>query len=183
MSRGPYATDGPKIAPTVEIPSEILARIKELNERAHGHPFVEDWDHAIGGTHFFIEEDGEPISHASVVERWLETGETRLRTGYVEAVATRPDRQRLGHMTNVMEAVTDHIRVEFQLGALCTGENRYFERFGWETWRGSTFVRTENGLERTAHEDGNVMIVRTMSTPEIDLSAPISCEWRPGDAW
>jgi aminoglycoside 2'-N-acetyltransferase I len=165
------------------MPPDILASIRRLNEEAHGHPFVEDWDHALGGLHFFIEEDGEPVSHASVVERRLETSATSLRTGYVEAVATLPDRQRRGHMTLIMKAVTDHIRGEYELGGLCTGDNGFYERFGWETWRGPTFVRTENGLERTTHEDGNVMILRRPSTPGIELAAPISCEWRPGDVW
>ncbi|MGH2709436.1 MAG: GNAT family N-acetyltransferase, partial [Actinomycetota bacterium] len=50
----------------------------------------DDWDHARGGLHFVLEDGGGIISHASVVERWLETGGHRLATGYVEAVATWP---------------------------------------------------------------------------------------------
>lgn len=172
-----------RIAPTADLPSRLLDAIKRLNEEAYGHPFVEDWDHARGGVHFVLEEDGEPVSHASVVERWLETGGGRLRTGYVEAVATRPDRQRRGLASRIMEAAAEHIRADYELGGLCTGENGFFERFGWETWRGPTFVRTEGGLHRTAHEDGNVMVLRTPATPAIDLGAGLCCEWRPGDVW
>lgn len=121
--------------------------------------------------------------HASVVERRLETEGRRLRTGYIEAVATRPDRQRRGLATRVIQTLTDYVRAEFELGALCTGENDFYARFGWETWHGPTFVRTEDGLVRTAHEDGNVMILRTALSPAIDPAASISCEWRPGDVW
>lgn len=172
-----------RIASTGELPARALESLKRLNEEAHGHPFVEDWDHALGGTHFFIEDAGEPVSHAAVVERWLETGGRRLRTGYVEAVATRPDRQRLGLGTRILEAVTDHVRAEFELGGLCTGDNAFYERFGWETWRGQTYVRTDDGLVRTEEEDGNIMILRTVSTPDIDVAGALSCEWRLGDVW
>lgn len=172
-----------RMAPTDDLPPQVLGKLKRLNEEAHGHRFAEDWDHALGGMHFFIEDGDEPLSHASVVERLLETGGRRHRTGYVEAVATRPDRQRRGLASRVIQAVTDYVRVEFELGALCTGENDFYERFGWETWHGQTFVRTEDGLVRTGHEDGNVMILRTALSPEIDLAGAISCESRPGDVW
>jgi hypothetical protein len=38
-------------------------------------------------------------------------------------------------------------------------------------------------LVRTAEEDGNVLVRLTPTSPELDLSAPISCDWRPGDVW
>jgi aminoglycoside 2'-N-acetyltransferase I len=45
-------------------------------------------------------------------------------------------------------------------------------------------VRAPNGEQRTPDEDGYVMILRTASTPaDLDLEAPISCDWRPGDVW
>ena len=161
----------------------MLAQIKALNEEAHGEPFVEDWDHAIGGTHFFIEEHGKPVSHASVVERSIEAGRHLLRTGYVEAVATRPDRQGSGLATQILNAVTVHIRLLYELGALTTGENDFYARVGWETWRGPTFVRTDEGRTRTEDEDGGIMILRTATTPELSVDEAISCDWRSGDVW
>jgi aminoglycoside 2'-N-acetyltransferase I len=168
---------------TLDISPDMLAKIKRLNEDAHGDPFVEDWDHAIGGTHFFIEEDGEPVSHASVVERLLRADGHLLRTGYVEAVATRPDRQGSGLGTQILQAVTVHIRLLYELGALCTGENDFYARLGWETWKGPTSVRNEDVEMRTEDEDGNVMILRTIASPELNLEGPISCDWRTGDVW
>ena len=172
-----------RIARTGDLNPDTLGRIKALLEEAYGEPFIEDWDHALGGVHFLIEENGEPISHASVVDRRLETGGRTFRTGYVEAVATRPDRQRRGLAARIMHAVSDHIRADFELGGLSIREHDFYERFGWETWRGPTFVRTGNGLVRTEDEDGGVMILRTASTPNIDLDGAITCEWRSGDAW
>src|SRR5437016_1798205 len=52
-----------------------------------------DWHHSIGGMHVVLDVDGEILAHASVVLRDIHIGDVPLRTGYVEAVATRPDRQ------------------------------------------------------------------------------------------
>jgi aminoglycoside 2'-N-acetyltransferase I len=143
-----------------------------------------DWRSATGGTHFLLEVDGAVVSHASVVERLLETGDRTLRTGYVEAVATWPEHQGSGYATQVMEAVGASLDEGFELGALDTGLTAFYERLGWEVWRGPTAVRTERGTIGTPEEDGLVMVRRTPATPpDLDLDAPISCDWRPGDVW
>ena len=175
---------GMRIVTTDELSPEVLAAIKALLETTFDEPFVEDWNHALGGVHFLVEEAGEPIAHTSVVERTLESNGRVLRTGYVEAVATRPDRQRAGLGTAVIEAATAHIRETFELGALGTGEFAFYERFGWERWRGPTGVRTENGLIRTLDEDGFVMILRTQASPaDLDVDSLLTCDWRSGDVW
>jgi aminoglycoside 2'-N-acetyltransferase I len=150
---------------------------------AHGGFTDDDWHHALGGLHFLVREQGTLIAHASVVERSLHVGGVPLRTGYVEAVATLPARQRQGFGSAVMRAAGEHIAANFELGALGTGSHGFYERLGWRTWRGPTYVRTEHGLERSADEDGYIMVLATPSSPTLDLDAPISCEWRPGDAW
>lgn len=143
----------------------------------------DDWEHALGGMHFLLELDGALIGHASVVERTLQVAATPLRTGYVEAVAIAPDRQDAGHGSRLMEAVTSHVRKRFELGALGTGRHRFYERLGWLTWAGPTSVRIGSGTRRTADEDGDILVLPTPSSPRLDLTAPISCEWRPGDVW
>jgi aminoglycoside 2'-N-acetyltransferase I len=143
----------------------------------------EDWAHAVGGLHFILEEAGAIVAHASVVERELHTGGHRLATGYVEAVATLPIHQGRGHGTAVMREVGEYIDQTFQLGALGTGSHAFYERLGWVVWKGPTFVRTDSGLTRTREEDGQILVRLTPTSPELDLSAPISCNWRPGDVW
>lgn len=173
-----------RIVRTDALTQDDLSALKPMLEESYGEPFVEDWDHALGGTHFLIEENGAPVSHAAVVERFLETGGRSLRTGYVEAVATRPDRRRDGLGSRVIEAASEHIRGDFELGALGTGEFDFYARFGWEVWRGPTSVRTSTGQVRTPEEDGYVMILRTLTTPaDLDVAMPISCDWRRGDVW
>lgn len=171
------------VASTEHVSAAVLSAIKALNEAAHGHAFLEDWDHALGGTHFWIEADGTPVSHACVVERTLQIGARALRTGYVEAVATESEFQRRGFGTDVMRAATEHIARAFELGALSTGEHGFYERLGWEPWRGPTFVRTEAGLVRTEEDDGGVMVLRTVRALDIDPADPIVCDWRAGDVW
>jgi aminoglycoside 2'-N-acetyltransferase I len=143
----------------------------------------EDWDHAFGGLHFLLEEGGAIVSHASVIERQLHTGGLHLATGYVEAVATLPTHGRRGYGSAVMKEVGDWIDRTFQLGALASAGHDFYERLGWVAWRGPTSVRTDRGLVRTSEEDGNVLVRLTPLSPDLDLSAPISCEWRSRDVW
>jgi aminoglycoside 2'-N-acetyltransferase I len=170
-----------------ELSSREVAVLRELFRDAwtsKSEEFTdEDWDHAVGGVHLILEEGGAIVGHASVVERELHTSDQRLATGYVEAVATSPIHQRRGHGSALMREVGGYIDGKFQLGALDTDSAPFYERLGWAVWRGPTFVRTEIGLIRTAEEDGQVLVRLTPTSPELDLSAPISCDWRPGDVW
>lgn len=143
----------------------------------------QDWRHALGGVHLLLELGPEIFAHAAVVERELHVAGRPLRTGYVEAVATAPARQRRGHGSMLLRAVTRHIRDRFELGALSTGSPAFYERLGWQRWRGPTFARTPAGAVRTADEDDGILVLLTPRTPPIDLTAPISCDWRPGDVW
>lgn len=143
----------------------------------------DDWAHALGGVHVVLDVDGQIVCHAAVVERELHVAGHPLRTGYVEAVATAPARQGEGFGTLVMTKVNVIVRASFELGALGTGRHGFYERLGWVTWTGPTFVRTPGGAQRTPDEDGYILVLETPASPSLDLSAPISCEWRPGDVW
>ena len=183
---------GPRVRtlPTSELTGAEIEAIRAVLWRAFGddpeEAFSEDdWAHALGGIHVLAEQDGRIVAHASVVARELRVAGRPFRTGYVEAVAVDPDLQRRGVGTRVMEHVGAIVRDGFELGALGTGEHGFYERLGWQTWRGPTSVRPPAGGEqRTPEDDGCVLVLRTPTTPpDLDLSAPISCGWRPGDAW
>jgi aminoglycoside 2'-N-acetyltransferase I len=143
----------------------------------------DDWQHALGGLHVVLDVAGEVRAHASVVTREIHVDDRPIRTGYVEAVATAPEHQGRGYGTRVMAAVNEHIREEYELGALGTGSPAFYERLGWLRWRGPTAVRTSDGVERTPDEDGGILVLPTVRSPELDLDAEISCDWRPGDVW
>lgn len=143
----------------------------------------EDWQHAIGGMHFVLDIDGVLVTHASVVEREIHVAGRPFRSGYVEAVATAPERDGAGFGSIVMAAVTAFIRDNYELGMLGTGRHHFYERLGWVVWPGQAFVRTAAGAERTPDEEGDLLFLRTPTTPPLDDLAPVSCDWRPGDVW
>jgi aminoglycoside 2'-N-acetyltransferase I len=163
------------------------AAIRQLLVEAFGSDEEErfeedDWQHAMGGTHFVLDLDGEIVAHASVVERELHVDGNPVRTGYVEAVATAPQHQGTGLGTLLMTDVGAHIEDTYEMGALGTGSHHFYERLGWQTWRGPASVRTDTGSQRTPDEDGFILVLPTPSLP-VDLTRPISCDWREGDVW
>lgn len=176
-----------RIATADLTPAEIEA-IRALMVVAFGSDEEEgftddDWDHAIGGVHFVLDLDGEIVGHASVVARDLHVDGRSLRTGYVEAVATAPVRQGTGLGSLVMTDVGAYIGERFELGALGTGRHSFYERLGWRTWAGPSSVRAPDGTRRTPDEDGYILVLSTASSPALDVTKPISCDWRPGDVW
>ena len=86
--------------------------------------------------HVLLDLDGEVVAHAAVVERELHIDGRPLLAGYVEAVATAPALQGRGHGTTVMRDVNALIGERYDLGALGTGSHHFYERLGWQTWRG-----------------------------------------------
>jgi aminoglycoside 2'-N-acetyltransferase I len=185
--RGP---DRPRLRrlSTRELTRSELAAIRALLERAFGSDEEErftdaDWDHSLGGVHFVLDVAGEIVAHASVVERDLHIGGRPVRTGYVEAVATEPERQGAGFGSLVMTDVTTWIKDRFELGGLGTGRQGFYLRLGWLTWIGPSSVRMGDNERPTSEDDGYIMVLPTPSSPPLDLTLPISCEWRPWDVW
>jgi aminoglycoside 2'-N-acetyltransferase I len=148
----------------------------------HGGFTWDDWLHAIGGTHVVIEANGVIVGHASVVERMLEIAGRPVRTGYVEAVAITPSLQRNGLGSLLMRAVNLHLHA-FDLGALGTGTQPFYQQLGWLIWQGPTGVRVDGAFQQTPDEDGYILVLPTPTSPPFDLTERISCDWRPGDAW
>ncbi|MHB8958443.1 MAG: GNAT family N-acetyltransferase [Candidatus Limnocylindrales bacterium] len=139
----------------------------------------------MGGRHFLAEADGRVVAHAAVVPRVLEVGGRSLRAGYVEAVATLPNFQGRGIASRLMAAANALIDSTYELGVLSTSRHAFYERLGWRSWRGPTFVREPDGtLTRTADEDDGIMWLPTPATPPgLSGDEPIACLRRPEDAW
>lgn len=174
-----------RVRPTSDLDAPTRSAIRRLLDAAFGGDFTDDdWAHALGGTHAIVEANGAVVAHGSLVARDLDVGHVRVRAGYVEAVAVIPALQGRGLGTQVMRGLGEVVARDFTLGALSTGEWHFYERLGWERWRGPTWVRHPDGrLERTPDDDDSLMILRTPTSPTVDFSAPLTCDARPGDAW
>jgi aminoglycoside 2'-N-acetyltransferase I len=175
-----------RTATTAELTAEELAALREMVFEAFGDRFDgHDWEHTLGGTHVLVMDGGEPISHGAVVARVLVAEGRELRAGYVEGVATRGDRRGLGLATAVMREVGRVIREGYELGALADGTRipGFYQRLGWETWRGPTFVAGAEGPVRTADEDGSILVLRTTATAGLEPTGALVCDWRAGDVW
>ena len=171
---------------TAELSGAELAALRGLLFEAFGGRFDEhDWEHTLGGIHVLATEDGEPVAHGAVVPRVMVTGGRDLATGYVEGVATRGDRRGRGLATAVMAEVGRVIERDYELGALGDGSGipGFYQRLGWETWQGPTWVAGPKGRERTPEDDGSILVLRTPATGELELTASITCDWRLGDVW
>jgi aminoglycoside 2'-N-acetyltransferase I len=168
-----------------ELSTELRAELRALLDAAFAGDFSDhDWAHALGGWHVVAREANAIVAHASIVPRRLQVGARRVEAGYVEAVAVLPARQRHGLGTAVMTCIGDLIRRHFELGALSTGQWPFYERLGWERWRGPSSVRAADGrLVRTPDEDAGLMMLRSSATRELDITASITCEAREGDSW
>jgi aminoglycoside 2'-N-acetyltransferase I len=163
------------------LPPGLLDAIHVLCNRA----YEEDLEYLFStfkqATHVLGFLDGTLVSHAMWVTRWLqpEAG-PRLRTAYVEMVATEPHYQGRGFASAVMQGLARAI-TGFELGGLCPARPGLYARLGWVFWRGPLSIRTPEGLTPTPEE--RVMILRLPKTPTLDLDSPLSAEWREGELW
>ena len=145
---------------------------------------VEDADHAFGGAHVVMFEGRDVVAHAAVVPRELLVGDQSFEVGYAEAVAAAPSYQGKGLGSRVMTELNRVLRERYAMGALSTGAHAFYRRLGWERWRGPTHVVTAAGEHvRTEDEDDGVMVLRFGPSETVDLTLPIACHDRPGDAW
>ena len=127
------------------------------------------------------------VGHGMIATRWLQAGNGPiLRTAYVELVATAPDYQGRGVATAVMKRIAElAASAGYDLAALCPADTDLYGYLGWEYWQGPLFIRGcgENGegvsgLIPTPGEQ--VMVLRLPDTPSLDLTQPLSAEWRKG---
>jgi aminoglycoside 2'-N-acetyltransferase I len=171
------------IAHTADLDEPTLREIRTLMDAAFDDFEDDDWQHALGGMHVLIEEAGEVIGHASVVQRQLIVGGTTLRAGYVEAVAVREDRRRRGHANTLMRECGRIIRGGYHVGALgATDEGApLYAAHGWKRWDGPLSALTPDGIVRTPDEEGYVYVLQ-VDRP-LDVAGELTCDWREGDVW
>jgi aminoglycoside 2'-N-acetyltransferase I len=170
---------------SVDLDEAARAALRALWGRAFGDRFTDDdADHAYGGVHVLVRDEGRLVAHASAVPRRLKFGSGAWRTvGYVEAVAVDPDRQGEGIGRRVMEKLHPEIATRWPVALLSTGRaSGFYEVLGWERWRGLSYTQTAAGVAPDG-EHGGLMILRPDPSVVPDLSVDVTCEDRVGDAW
>lgn len=172
-----------QIAHTADLDPAVLTAARTLLDEVFDNFTDHDWDHSLGGTHALLWEGTDLIGHAALVQRRLLHGRRALRTGYLEGVAVRADRRWRGHGRTLMDAVERLLRGAYELGALSASEAavRFYATRGWQRWVGPTSALTPSGIVRTPAEDDSVFVLPL--TAPLDLSAPLTCDWRDGDVW
>jgi aminoglycoside 2'-N-acetyltransferase I len=160
---------------------------RELHEwlnAAYGGDFsAQDWLHARGGQRMLVRDSLGIVSHAALVPRSMVLDGRALRAGYVEAVATRADQRRRGHVSRLLGKLGEIIARDYDIGVLSTGLPDVYAALGWERWCGASYVQTPGGRVRTAADDDGLMVLRTSRTRLLDVSGDIVADWREGDVW
>jgi aminoglycoside 2'-N-acetyltransferase I len=135
-----------------------------------------------GGRHILVYRGAELVSHGVATTRWVEpAGRGELTTAYVDAVSTLPIHQGRGYASAMMRRLAAEV-VDYDIACLQTDIPAFYERLGWELWRGPLAGRSENGLIPTPEQRG-VMVLRLPRTPPLDLEAQLTIECQPERIW
>lgn len=172
-------------ARTAELDASTLDGARALLSEVLGTGMTgADWEHVLGGVHALLREDGVLIGHAAVVPRVFRHDGRQLRTGYVEGVAVRADRQGRGHGSVLMGSVAGLVHGAYELGALRSSDTaaEFYANRGWQQWRGLLSAATRHGGEQPTPDDEGGVFVLPGAAP-LDLTGPLTCDWRSGDLW
>jgi aminoglycoside 2'-N-acetyltransferase I len=172
-----------RIAHTADLPADTAIAARALMDDVFDDFSDDDWEHALGGLHALVWEGAALIGHASVVQRRVLVDGRALRTGYVEGVAVRADRQGHGHGAAMMDAIERIIRDGYELGALgaAEGAGGFYAARGWLQWQGRSSALTPDGIRPTPDEDGCIYVL-PVAVP-LAVSGELTCDWRDGDPW
>ncbi len=172
------------MARTEELDAAAVGELDRLCAAAFDEPWDGYWERIGPAVHVLVRDGGMLVAHACHVERDLVAGALEVRAAYVEAVAVDPQRQGSGLGSIAMRRLGELIVVAYPLGALATGRNAFYERLGWETWRGEIWLAEHGGRRRMPEQEGDVMILRTPTTPSaLDADAPLVGWARAADPW
>lgn len=162
---------------------DAMLQITTMCNAAYGEDVGAAMEAMRPAIHFLGRVAGEVVSHAMIVTRWLQPGDAApARTAYVEMVATRPNAQRNGYATQIMQRLVREIDAAYDMAALSPATHRIYERLGWHFWRGPLSMRMPSGaVER--NPDESVMVLDLPGRSTRDVNQPLWVEWRPGEVW
>ncbi|MEU8031957.1 GNAT family N-acetyltransferase [Streptomyces sp. NPDC049099] len=173
-----------RLVHTADLGAAELAAARALLDEAFDGDFSdEDWDHGCGGLHALVHDDTGLAAHGSVVMRRIRHRGRWLRTGYVEAVAVRPDVRRTGLGGRVMGELERVIGRAYDLGALAASDEGalLYAARGWQRWGGQVHALSpDGGIVRLPEEEGAVHLWPGLAGP-VEPGAELVFDWRDGD--
>ncbi|HUO45924.1 MAG TPA: GNAT family N-acetyltransferase [Acidimicrobiia bacterium] len=172
-------------ARTEDLSPAARGSIVDLCTLAHGQDDFRNLFSYVpsGGWHLLAYVDEELVSHALITTRWLQPeGHSQLKTAYVDAVATLPGQQRRGFGSMVMHRLQDEIDLDFEIACLETEVPSFYERLGWQLWRGPLACRTDEGLILTPDQRG-IMVFSLSRTPDLNFAAGLTIERQGARIW
>lgn len=171
------------VVPSAAVLGALYDELLALCSRAYDEDFAAYLEMISPATHLLARLDGALVSHAAWVERELRVEHLGpLRTAYVEAVATLPERQGRGYASALLARIPALVG-DFDLAALSPSDAGFYRRLGWEMWQGPLSYVAPSGAEIPTPEE-QVMIYRLPRTPAtLDLRAKLSTDWRPLEVW
>ena len=135
-----------------------------------------------GGRHFLGYRGAELVTHAVVTMRGAQPeGQPVLKTAYVDAVSTLPVCQGQGYGSATMRQLAAEID-DYEIACLQTDVPAFYERLGWQVWRGPLAGRSDEGLIPTPDQQG-VMVLALPRTPPLDLDTQLTIECQPDRIW
>ena len=163
--------------------AENISDLLELFDDAYEGDFSEqDWYHTIGGNRFVVMLDDCIVAHAAVVPREVHINGTPLTVGYLEGVAVSTSHQGQGIGNQLVQYVTQFCSINYQLSMLSTDEFRFYEKLGWQQFRGKSGVIVDGIPSLTPEEDEGIMYLTGAATEPLEISTAY-CTWREGDCW
>lgn len=169
---------------TDEVGRALRCEIVRLCISAHREPDFENLFSYLpaDGRHVLAFDGDHLVGHAVVTTRWLQPGALALlRTAYVDAVATSPQHTGRGIGSAVMRYLAEVV-ADYQIACLETDRPGFYQRLGWEQWRGPLAGRSDDGLIPTPDQQG-IMILRLPATPPLDLTWGLTIEANPARIW
>jgi GNAT superfamily N-acetyltransferase len=168
---------------TRQLDAAMRAAIVELCTAAYQTDFSRFFFYLpTDGLHFIAYLDDQIVSHALVTTRWVQPERLPvLRAAYVEAVATLPVYQRRGYGSAVLRELTAHL-IEYDIAYLTAERTAFFERQGWERWRGPRVSRSSGELAPKPSQQ-IIMILRLANTPPLDLDRLLTIEVQATKPW
>lgn len=142
----------------------------------------DDFEHLYGGIHIIASANTIIIGHAALIPRTIHIDGSPYQVGYIEGVAVASTYQRQGIGAQIMRQITDMAAHDFVVAMLSTGEHDFYARFGWQRFKGESYVDNHGTIERTADEDEGLMVLTNLTHLNQPGIAWV-CDWRTGDVW